>query len=69
MIEKIYNFKQRNENQILLAKNLIESYKTNIDNLNYQIILNTKNILNFNYNDYKLIIQKIIYHLILNIIF
>ena len=49
MIEKIYNFKQRNENQILLAKNLIESYKTNIDNLNYQIILNTKNILNFNY--------------------
>ena len=58
MIEKIYNFKQRNENQILLAKNLIEAYKTNIDNLNYQIILNTKNILNFNYNDYKLIIQN-----------
>ena len=58
MIEKIYNFKQRNENQILLAKNLIEAYKTNIDNLNYQIILNTKNILNFNYIDYKLIIQN-----------
>ena len=58
MIEKLYNFKQRNENQILLAKNLIESYKTNIDNLNYQIILNTKNILNFNDINYKLIIQN-----------
>ena len=61
MIKKIKNFITRNENQILLAKNLIEAYKTNIDNLNYQIILNTKNILNFNdINDinYKLLIQN-----------
>ena len=58
MVEKINNFKRRNEIQILLAIKLIEAYKANIDNLNYQIILNTKNILNFNDINYKLIIQN-----------
>ena len=46
--EKIYNFKKRNNAQIVLAKKLIENYKIHINNLNYQIILNTKNILKFN---------------------
>ena len=46
--EKINKFKKRNINQILLAKKVLELYKTNINNLNYQILLNTKNILNFN---------------------
>ena len=56
--EKLINFKKRNNNQIILAKKLIEAYKTNVDNLNYQIICNTKNILNFNDINYKLLIQK-----------
>ena len=56
--EKIINFKKRNNNQIILAKRLIEAYKANINNLNYQIISNTKNLLNFNDINYKLIIQK-----------
>ena len=50
--EKLDNFKKRNNNQIILAKKIIEIYKDNINNLNYQIILNTKNLLNF--NDIKL---------------
>ena len=56
--EKIINFKKRNNNQIIFAKKLIETYKTNIDNLNYQILNNTRNILNFNGFDCKLIIQN-----------
>ena len=56
--EKIINFKKRNNNQIILAKKIIEVYKANIDNLNYQIISNTKNLLNFNDINYKLITQK-----------
>ena len=56
--EKINDFKIRNENQILLAKNIIKAYKENIDNLNYQIILNTKNILNFNDINYELLIKN-----------
>ena len=56
--DTIINLKKRNNNQIKLAKKIIETYKTNIDNLNYQIISNTKNILNFNDINYKLIIQK-----------
>ena len=50
--EKFDNFKKRNSNQIILAKKIIKIYKDNIKNLNYQIILNTKNLLNF--NDIKL---------------
>ena len=50
--EKFDRFKKRNNNQIILAKKIIEIYKDNINNLNYQIILNTKNLLNF--NDIKL---------------
>ena len=46
--EKINDFKKRNNAQISLAKKLIETYKGNINNLNYQIISNTKNILRFN---------------------
>ena len=56
--EKIINFKKRNNNQIILAKKIIEAYKTNINNLNYQIISNTKNLLNFNDINYKLLIQN-----------
>ena len=48
MEEKLNSFKKRNENQIALAKLIIEVYKKNINNLNYQIILNTKNLLHFN---------------------
>ena len=57
--EKLNKFKKRNENQIILAKKIIELYKSNINNLNYQILLNTKNILHFNeiklkdYEDYN----------------
>ena len=54
--EKIINFRRRNDNQIVLAKKIIEAYKANIDN--YQIISNTKNLLNFNDINYKLITQK-----------
>lgn len=50
--EKLDKFKKRNSNQIKLSQKIIEIYKDNINNLNYQIILNTKNILNF--NDIKL---------------
>ena len=57
MEEEFNNFKKRNANQILLAKKIIEAYKLNINNLNYQIILNAKNVLNFNDINYKLIIQ------------
>ena len=32
----------------MLAQKIIEIYKSNIDNLNYQIISNAKNLLNFN---------------------
>ena len=48
--EKIKNFKERNDNQILLAKKIIDIYKSCLksDNLTYQTILNTKNILQFN---------------------
>ena len=46
-------FKQRNEKQILLAKKIIEAYKNNINNLNYQIIMNTKNLLHFNQIKFK----------------
>ena len=56
--EKIINFKKRNNNQIILAKKIIEAYKANINNLNYQIISNTKNLLNFNDINYKLLTQK-----------
>ena len=45
---KLNDFKKRNENQIILAQKIIEIYKSNIDNLNYQIISNAKNLLNFN---------------------
>jgi len=57
--EKLNKFKKRNENQILLAKKIIELYKTNIHNLNYQMISNTKNLLHFkeirltDYEDYN----------------
>ena len=56
--EKIINLKKRNNNQIILAKKIIEAYKLNINNLNYQIISNVNNILNFNYINSKSIIQK-----------
>ena len=46
--DKLNVFKQRNENQIILARKIIEIYYSNLDNLNYQIISNTKNLLNFN---------------------
>ena len=48
--ERIKNFKQRNDNQILFAKKIIDIYKNCIksNNLTYQTFLNTKNILNFN---------------------
>jgi len=51
--EKSERFKQRYEKQILLAKKIIEIYKNNINNLNYQIIMNTKNILHFNQIKFK----------------
>ena len=57
--EKLNKFKKRNENQILLAKKIIELYKSNLNNLNYQMISNTKNLLHFNeiklkdYEDYN----------------
>jgi len=35
--EKFDKFKKRNNNQIKLAKKIIEIYKDNINNLNYQI--------------------------------
>ena len=56
--KKIKYFKRRNENQILLAKRMIETYKTNINNLNYQIILNSKNVLNFNNINLKSLTQN-----------
>jgi hypothetical protein len=43
----------------LLAKKIIECYKSNINNLNYQMISNTRNLLHFNeivltdYEDYN----------------
>ena len=48
--EKVKNFKQRNDNQILLAKKIIETYKSCLksNTLTYQTFLNTKNILQFN---------------------
>ena len=46
--DKLNVFKQRNDNQIILARKIIEIYYSNLDNLNYQIISNTKNLLNFN---------------------
>lgn len=48
--EKIRNFKKRNDNQILLAKKIIEIYKSNLNsnNLTYQTLLNANNILKFN---------------------
>ena len=58
MEKKIKYFKIRNENQILLVKKMIEAYKTNINNLNYQIILNAKNVLNFNNIDLKSLTQN-----------
>ena len=57
--EKLNKFKKRNKNQILLAKKIIELYKSNINNLNYQMISNTRNLLHFNeialtdYEDYN----------------
>ena len=57
--EKLIKFKKRNNNQILLAKKIIELYKSNLNNLNYQMISNTKNLLHFNeiklkdYEDYN----------------
>ena len=35
---KLNEFKKRNENQIILAQKIIEIYKTNLNNLNYQIV-------------------------------
>ena len=58
MEKKIKYFKIRNENQILLVKKMIEAYKTNINNLNYQIILNSKNVLNFNNINLKSLTQN-----------
>lgn len=48
--ERIKNFKQRNDNQIIFAKKIIDIYKNCLksNNLTYQTFLNTKNILNFN---------------------
>ena len=48
--EKIKQFKKRNDEQILLSKKIIDIYNSaiNSDNITYQIILNTKNILKFN---------------------
>ena len=46
--DKLNEFKKRNENQIMLARKLIEIYYWNIDNLNYQIVSNIKNLLCFN---------------------
>ena len=45
---KLNEFKKRNENQIKLAQKIIEIYKSNLDNLNYQIVSNIKNLLHFN---------------------
>jgi len=55
--EKINNFRKRNNNQIIFAKKLIDVYKSNINNLNYQIISNTKNLLHFNGINPKKFIQ------------
>ena len=49
MIEnKLNEFKKRNENQIILARKIIKMYYSKSNNLNYQIISNTKNLLRFN---------------------
>ena len=50
---KLNEFKKRNENQIILAQKIIDIYKSNIDNLNYQIASNTKNLLCFNQIKFK----------------
>ena len=53
---KIKELKQRNEEQIKLIKKIIEVYKSslNSNNLTYQLLLNTKNILKFNIiNEYE----------------
>ena len=48
--KKIKEFKKRNDNQIQLAKKIVEVYKNavNSGNLSYQIIMNKKNILKYN---------------------
>ena len=46
--DKLNEYKQRNENQIMLARKIIEIYYSNLDNLNYQIVSNIKNLLCFN---------------------
>ena len=48
--EKIKEFKKRNDEQIFLAKKIIDiyNYSINSDKITNQILLNTKNILNFN---------------------
>ena len=45
---KLNEFKKRNENQIKLAQKIIEIYKSNLDNLNYQIVSNIKDLSYFN---------------------
>ena len=53
---KIKELKQRNEEQIKLIKKIIEIYNSslNSNNLTYQLLLNTKNILKFNnINEYE----------------
>ena len=53
---KIKELKQRNEEQIKLIKKIIEVYNSslNSNNLTYQLLLNTKNILKFNIiNEYE----------------
>ena len=55
--EEINNFKRRNNSQIYLAKNLIDAYKSNINNLNFQIISNVKNVIHFNGINPKKFIQ------------
>ena len=48
--QKIKDFKKRNNEQILLAKKIINVYISSLksNNLTYQLILNTQNILHFN---------------------
>ena len=48
--QKIKDFKKRNDEQIILAKKLIDVYISSLksNNLTYQLILNTQNILHFN---------------------
>ena len=60
--KKIENFKKRNNDQILLAKKLIDIYKSSLnkDNLNEKIvILNLKNIVRFNKLDLDNFIHRI----------